>query len=67
MVLEGVFSGGEDGLAVFHPATDLHAPAFDQVQSALRRRLLKALTRRGVLEEEEAQGIRAPGKWRSDQ
>ncbi len=57
VVLEGVFSGGEDGQAVFHPATDLHAPAFDQVQSAVRRRLLKALAKRGVLEEEEAQGM----------
>ena len=56
VVLEGVFSGGEDGQAVFHPASDLHAPAFDQAQSAVRRRLLKAQTRRGVLEEEEAQG-----------
>jgi alkylation response protein AidB-like acyl-CoA dehydrogenase len=28
---------------VFYPATDLHAPAFDQVQLAVQRRLLKAL------------------------
>ena len=38
VVLEGVFSGGEDGQTIFHPATDLHAPAFDEVQSAPRRR-----------------------------
>ena len=57
VVIDGVFSGGEEGQAVFHPATDLHAPVFEQVQSAVRRRLLKALAKRGVLEEEEAQDM----------
>lgn len=56
VVVEGVFCGGEDEQAVFHPAT-LHAPVFEQVQAAVRRRLLKALARRGVLEPEEAQGM----------
>ena len=39
----------------FHPATGLDEPALGAVQAAVRRRLLRALERRGLLAPEDAQ------------
>ncbi len=42
---------------IFHPATGVNATAVDQVQTTLRRRILRAFVGRGLLEGFEAKEI----------
>jgi hypothetical protein len=55
-VIDGVFqAGSEPGQPPqFHPAPALTTEQLAKIQNAIRRRLLRALTRRGVLEPENA-------------
>lgn len=55
IVVDGVFEGDAEGGAVFHPASGLDAPAIGEVQTAVRRRLLRASLRRGLLSADDAQ------------
>ena len=55
LVIEGVFEADASGVATFHESCALEQKWLDQVQAKVRRRLLRALTRRGVLEPEDAQ------------
>jgi len=55
VVVDGVFEADATGAAVFHPASTLDVPAIADVQSALRRRLLRSALRRGLLSAQHAQ------------
>ncbi len=55
IVVDGVFDADAEGGVVFHPASGLDATAIGEVQSAVRRRLLRAVERRGLPSPEEAQ------------
>jgi len=55
IVVDGVFEAGTDGTATFHPACDITSTVIDEVQENVRRRLLRAMTRRDLLERDEAQ------------
>ncbi len=55
IVVDGVFDADAEGGVVFHPASGLDATAIGEVQAAVRRRLLRAVERRGLLSPEEAQ------------
>ena len=57
LVIEGVFEADASGTATFHEIRALDQKLLDQVQATVRRRLLRALTRRGVLEPEDAETI----------
>ena len=54
IVVDGVFDAGAGGGAVFHPASGLDATAIGEVQSAVRKRLLRAVERCGLLSPEDA-------------
>jgi len=56
-VFDAVAAGG----VVFHAATGIDADAIAAVQSCVRRRLLRALGRRGLLPGNDAQAM---GQWR---
>ncbi len=55
LVIEGVFEADASETATFHESRALDQKLLDQVQATVRRRLLRALTRRGVLEPEDAE------------
>ncbi len=54
IVVDGVFDADAEGGVVFHPASGLDATVIGEVQAAVRRRLLRAVERRGLLSPEEA-------------
>ena len=55
LVIEGVFEADTSGTATFHESRAPDQKWLDEVQAKVRRRLLRALTRRGVLEPEDAE------------
>jgi len=55
VVVDGVFEADATGRAVFHPASTLDVPAIGNVRAAVRRRLLSAALRRGLLSADDAQ------------
>ncbi|MBK8387361.1 MAG: transposase [Candidatus Accumulibacter sp.] len=55
LVIEGVFAADASGRATFHESRALDQKGLDEVHAKVRRRLLRALTRRGVLEPEDAE------------
>jgi hypothetical protein len=55
LVIEGVFEADASGAATFHASRAPDQKWLDEVQAKVRRRLLRALTRRGVLEPEDAE------------
>jgi hypothetical protein len=55
LVIEGVFEADASGAATFHESRAPDQKLLDEVQAKVRRRLLRALTRRGVLEPEDAE------------
>lgn len=55
IVSDGVFEADAEGGAAFHPASGLDAPAVGEVQTAVRRRLLRSALRRGLLSADDAQ------------
>ena len=55
VVIEGVFEANASGAASFHESCALEQKLLDEMQARVRRRLLRALTRRGVLEPEDAE------------
>ncbi|MBK6733592.1 MAG: transposase [bacterium] len=52
LVTDGVFSAGDDGEAVFHPALDLEPGDFEAVQAKMRHRGLRWLHRHGHLDDD---------------
>jgi hypothetical protein len=58
-VVDHVAGADATGGAVFHPATALDAQAIATVQAAVRRRVLRAIKRRGLLAPEDAQVMAA--------
>ena len=52
LVSDGVFSAGEEGEAVFHPALDLEPGDFEAVQAKMRQRGLRWLHRHGHLDDD---------------
>jgi len=57
LVIEGVFEADAAGAATFHAGRAAEQKLLDEVQAKVRRRLLRALTRRGVLEPEEPEAM----------
>jgi hypothetical protein len=55
IVIEGVFEADASGAATFHESSAPDQKLLNEVQAKVRRRLLRALTRRGVLEPEDAE------------
>ncbi|MBK7676633.1 MAG: transposase [Candidatus Accumulibacter sp.] len=55
LVIEGVFEADTSGAATFHESRGSDQKLLDEVHAKVRRRLLRALTRRGVLEPEDAE------------
>ncbi len=55
IVIEGVFEADASGTATFQESSAPDRKLLDEVQAKVRRRLLRALTRRGVLEPEDAE------------
>ena len=55
IVVDGVFEGDAQDGAVLHPASGLDASAIGKAQAAVRRRLLRAALRRGLLSADDAQ------------
>ncbi len=60
VVIEGVFEADGAGGARFHQARDVGPEAIADIQAQVRRRLLRAAVRRGLLEPEDAQAM---GAW----
>lgn len=60
VVVKGLFETDAAGGAQFHEACALGAEVLGEIQAKVRRRLLRALTRRGVLEREDVQAM---GEW----
>lgn len=58
--MNGVFEGDAGGGVIFHPADGLDAPAITKVQTAVRRRLLRAAKRRVLL---SADDVQVMGEW----
>ena len=54
VVVDGVFEGDAGGGVTFHPTAGLDASASGEVQAAVRRRLLRAALRRGLLSAHDA-------------
>jgi hypothetical protein len=52
LVTDGVFSAGDDGRAVFHPALDLMQADFAAVRAKMRDRGLRRLHRHGHLDDD---------------
>jgi DNA-directed RNA polymerase subunit RPC12/RpoP len=59
VVVEGVFEAAADEEVRFHEARGLVPGVLAEIQAKVRRRLLRALTRRGVLEREDAEAMDA--------
>ena len=59
VVVEGVFEAAADEEVRFHEARGLVPEVLAEIQAKVRRRLLRALTRRGVLEREDAEAMDA--------
>jgi hypothetical protein len=57
VVVDGVFDTDASGEVVFHEASGIDASAITAVQKAVRRRLLRAARRRGLLTEDDAQAM----------
>lgn len=57
IVVDGVFDADADEGIVFHEARDLGPAVPGAIQARVRTRLLRALTRRGLLEREDAQAM----------
>jgi hypothetical protein len=57
IVIEGVFEADASGVATFHESRAPDQKLLDEVQAKVRRRLLRALARRGVLEPEDAEAM----------
>ena len=57
IVIEGVFEADASGAATFHASDASDQKLLNEVQAKVRRRLLRALTRRGVLGPEDAETI----------
>ncbi len=57
LVIEGDFEADASGVATFHESRVPDHKWLDEVHAKVRRRLLHALTRRGVLEPEDAETI----------
>ena len=55
IVIEGVFEADASGAASFHESRASEQTLLDEVQTRIRRRLLRALTRRRVLESEDSE------------
>ncbi|KFB70027.1 transposase [Candidatus Accumulibacter vicinus] len=55
LVIESVFEADASGAATFHESRAPDQKWLNEVQAKVRRRLLRALTRRGVLEPEDAE------------
>ncbi|MEF8768086.1 MAG: transposase [Candidatus Accumulibacter phosphatis] len=55
LVIEGVFEADASGAATFHESRAPDQKWLNEVQAKVRRRLLRALARRGVLEPEDAE------------
>jgi hypothetical protein len=69
LISDGVFSAGEDGQAIFHPALDLDTADFLAVQTKIRRRGLRWLQRHGHLDSAAVCALDAPdhaGGWSVD-
>jgi hypothetical protein len=60
VVVDGVFEADAAGGAQFHEARALGPEALAKIQARVRVRLLRALTRRNLLEREDAQAM---GEW----
>ena len=54
-MVDGVFEADAEGGAAFHPASGLDVAAIGEVQTAVRRRLLRSARRRGLLSADDAQ------------
>ncbi len=54
-----MFDADAAGGVTFHPVSALDAPAIGEVQAAVRRRMLRAVERRGLLTPEDAQAMAA--------
>ena len=57
LVIEGVFAADASGGATFHESRAPDQKWLDEVHAKVRRRLLRALTRRGVLDPEDAEAM----------
>jgi hypothetical protein len=55
LVIEGIFEAHTSATATFHESRAPDQKLLDEVHAKVRRRLLRALTRRGVLEPEDAE------------
>ena len=69
VLTDGVFSGDQDGGAVFHPALDLGPSDFLSVQTKMRRRGLRWLLRHGHLDDDAVHVLDTPdhaGGWSVD-
>ncbi|HNL15337.1 MAG TPA: transposase [Accumulibacter sp.] len=55
--IEGVFAADASGAAAFHESRTPEQNLLDEVQAKVRRRLLRALTGRGVLDPEDAESM----------
>jgi hypothetical protein len=55
LVIEGAFEADASGAATFHASRAPVHKLLGEAQSKVRRRLLRVLTRRGVLEPEDAE------------
>lgn len=54
IVVDGVFDADAEGGVVFHAASGVNATVIGEVQTAVRKRLLRAVERRGLLAWDEA-------------
>jgi hypothetical protein len=59
IVVDGMFDGDTAGGVRFHPASGVDESVIGEVQAAVRKRLLRAVERRGLLSPEEAQTMAA--------
>ena len=69
MVTDGVFSAGDDGAAIFHPAVDLDQDDHLAVQKKIRHRGLRWLHRHGHLDSAAVHALDTPdhaGGWSVD-
>ena len=55
IVIDGVFEADAQDGVTFHPESGVDAPAIAAVQAAVRKRLLRAALRRGLLSADDAQ------------
>jgi hypothetical protein len=57
VVLDGVFSDGDDGSVTFHEATHLTADDVLRLERTLQRRVLRLFQRRGLLDEDTVENM----------